>query len=1086
MPLKPAISALARQTIRAAFEELDHTITPADSRDFPNTTLHHVRKAALNIENQLAARQSLRNMRRLEPLFKGLEHYAKVVDVLCNGTPYLAWIWAPITLILRVASEYVEAFEQIIKGYSKIAETLKRFEVLSDAFSSNKDFQQTLAVFYADILQFHKHAYKFVRRKSWKLLFLTTWGRFQRRFNDILEDMERHGTLVDKEAQAYHISEVQQLQHDIYAWKEESREKTSRFEEEQAAKQYQSIISWLKADESDQLAIFDSISAEGSKYPGTCDWALKNKKIVSFLKHKPETSILWLQGGPGSGKSVLSTQLVNFMKAAKMFVVYHFCMHSYTSSTTYEQMLRSMLLQILRKDCDLIAHVYEKCVLEKKAPAIPALERLLHTLLTSISQEPRQNEYIWIVVDGLNECDIQRQSSVATLINHITSRTSSSARATCKVLISSRMSPALSSRLRKRQVLFLAEEKESIGLAIRHYTSQRLVSLQEKFNQLHVSSSEVEDIRDEITKKSDGMFLYARLVLDFLDNKIFFKGCEVKASVNELPEKLSDFYRKILTQILVRLDPQSVHRVKSIFCWVAFARRPLKKIEFLSAISFSTGDPDIAHLAPTYILDICGSLVEERRDNTLAFIHVSVKEFLQSSSSGLVIDEREAVAEHGIATITCLLSGLDVFAKASQNDTKYLRVARGLHGFHVYSTEYWIEYLLSHATTTPSRTTSVIFDLAGKLAENLNGLRDHSTEVQDSLDPISQDRRLASLQNPLLRKEVGRALFARSLKGFESGHQTNGPADKFGASNSLPSKDGISVMLASYEESVKFLLTQNDYPGVSAEELETFKSQFRASAYTCRLGSCPRATCGFDSEALRLDHEMSHLPRIRCNFPGCQSPPFVSTQALNNHLKKYHVSQPARKSIRRISTSLATNSGINTTDAPWSDHTQAPPTSIDQPKQIQNSGHTRRNEQAPLNAPSSTALPGMVVDKVFVEGGNFGRVEAPDPVQDNVNCQLSPPQWLRAALHILRRQKSYAADRFEGIMHYSAVDIITDDIVPIHGNPSVRYYYLPRIRCHDCPGRLYVPGDALASQFELHLRNIHHRERVAQRLLSSR
>jgi len=166
MPLAPAVSAHARQTMRTAFEELDRTITPRDSRDFHLSTLQHVRKAALEIENQLAARQSLRNMRRLTPLFKALEHYSKAIDVLCNGTPYLAWIWAPITLILRVASEYVEAFEQIIKGYSRIATSLRRFELLGDSFAGNQDFQQTLAIFYADILQFHKHAYKFVRRSS--------------------------------------------------------------------------------------------------------------------------------------------------------------------------------------------------------------------------------------------------------------------------------------------------------------------------------------------------------------------------------------------------------------------------------------------------------------------------------------------------------------------------------------------------------------------------------------------------------------------------------------------------------------------------------------------------------------------------------------------------------------------------------------------------------------------------------------------------------------------------------------------------------------------------------------------------------
>lgn len=166
MPLPPPVSAAARQTIRAAFDDLDRTITPADSRDFRATTIQSVRDAALEIERQLAARGSLRNMRRLMPLFRGLEHYSKVVDTLCNGTPYLPWIWAPITLILRVASEHVEAFEQIIKGYAQLAESLGRFEILDTAFKDNHGFQQTLAVFYADILQFHKHAYKFVRRSG--------------------------------------------------------------------------------------------------------------------------------------------------------------------------------------------------------------------------------------------------------------------------------------------------------------------------------------------------------------------------------------------------------------------------------------------------------------------------------------------------------------------------------------------------------------------------------------------------------------------------------------------------------------------------------------------------------------------------------------------------------------------------------------------------------------------------------------------------------------------------------------------------------------------------------------------------------
>jgi hypothetical protein len=107
-------------------------------------------------------------------------------------------------------------------------------------------------------------------------------------------------------------------------------------------------------------------------------------------------------------------------------------------------------------------------------------------------------------------------------------------------------------------------------------------------------------------------------------------------------------------------------------------------------------------------------------------------------------------------------------------------------------------------------------------------------------------------------------------------------------------------MLTLYQETVRSLLDQSDHPGVSAEELELFKSQFRTSAFTCRLKSCPRATLGFESEKLCFEHEMTHLRTFRCTFPNCKYPPLVSTQALKNHVNKYHNLNPATTSIRDI------------------------------------------------------------------------------------------------------------------------------------------------------------------------------------------
>lgn len=76
------------------------------------------------------------------------------------------------------------------------------------------------------------------------------------------------------------------------------------------------------------------------------------------------------------------------------------------------------------------------------------------------------------------------------------------------------------------------------------------------------------------------------------------------------------------------MDNDSRERVKSIFRWVAFAKRPLRKIEFLSAMTFTRGNPAVATLVPDFFLEDCANLVEVRHDKTVCFIHRSVKEWV--------------------------------------------------------------------------------------------------------------------------------------------------------------------------------------------------------------------------------------------------------------------------------------------------------------------------------------------------------------------------------------------------------------------------------------------------------------------------
>jgi hypothetical protein len=89
-------------------------------------------------------------------------------------------------------------------------------------------------------------------------------------------------------------------------------------------------------------------------------------------------------------------------------------------------------------------------------------------------------------------------------MNQIASKSSLPGGTVCKVLISSRASPILSDRLRKKQIVSLTDEKDCLEQAIRQYSSQRLQSLHEKFCQLDVGPSEIEEIERGIAKKADG------------------------------------------------------------------------------------------------------------------------------------------------------------------------------------------------------------------------------------------------------------------------------------------------------------------------------------------------------------------------------------------------------------------------------------------------------------------------------------------------------------------------------------------------------------------------------------------------------
>lgn len=85
--------ATPEATIERAFLKLKQSVSNNDALVFQSTLLEDVWKAAEEIERAQRQRKSLRNLNRIEPLLLALDRYSKPVEILCNGTPFLPWIW---------------------------------------------------------------------------------------------------------------------------------------------------------------------------------------------------------------------------------------------------------------------------------------------------------------------------------------------------------------------------------------------------------------------------------------------------------------------------------------------------------------------------------------------------------------------------------------------------------------------------------------------------------------------------------------------------------------------------------------------------------------------------------------------------------------------------------------------------------------------------------------------------------------------------------------------------------------------------------------------------------------------------------
>lgn len=129
---------------------------------------------------------------------------------------------------------------------------------------------------------------------------------------------------------------------------------------------------------------------------------------------------LWLLGGPGIGKLVIASFLVECLQSTARHtgerLVYYFCDNKDDHRNTTLEILRGILLQILRQDRPLFNAVKGDCKLKKTGifGSVDALWAMLLRLLRSSSTHGTI-----ILIDALDECWRESRQDLLGILQNI-------------------------------------------------------------------------------------------------------------------------------------------------------------------------------------------------------------------------------------------------------------------------------------------------------------------------------------------------------------------------------------------------------------------------------------------------------------------------------------------------------------------------------------------------------------------------------------------------------------------------------------------------------------------------------------------
>ncbi|KAK3987161.1 hypothetical protein QBC44DRAFT_271432 [Cladorrhinum sp. PSN332] len=832
-------------------------------------------------------RRCLQGLSRIGSYIERLQEYSRLIEVFVQVKPeVLALIWGPIKLLLQITSNIAKSFDAILDVMKDLGPAMPDFSKLGDLFRDNPRLKHVLSLYFTDILEFYLTSLKFFTQSKSGLFFEALWPTIRAKIDVITKNIENHALLLYNELTLADIIAAHEFRQKALKEFEDSKDFRDR-------QDFDSLKSYISPPNYDsRLAEIDVDRCEG-----TGGWLLSDPSFTKWLDSASSTeNVLWLQGIPGAGKTYLAFTVVHeTRKRGKTLSV--FLRHDQELATCLP-VLHALIFQLADSDRDL-RNALCTSVLHGPVDFKRELRSDSQFVFDILAKLMRCAEETHVVIDGLDEINEMLQGILLQKLLDLVKDHSN-----MRLLISSRPEYRIERLLQDRSMLIKVQERNSgsIQRFIRLWVQDWL--LESTFGEK--DRAYIRHLLAPLAAKAQGMFLYARIVLDSI--KFLNNISSIQEELIVLPENLHEAYGRIIDRIN-RLPEAAQRDSKRILGWIAFSSH-LTRREMEQALLITSETLKLPRVQSTLNpLRLCGPLVEVQ-DERLVFIHFTVKEYLTKDQNNTFISPRSAILD---LAMTCLrYLSLDIFdinhdalddcddVEDSEYDGSQVSdtfgnkieaaILSGAYRLHRFAYCHWTSLVKQ----------SINSYLGEPLPEELVHLLERFTDqrVNDDYHDASENTSVPHALENLKRCPEIQLQLSRFLD-FNSRLRTSSDwrLDEADMNSPWAASDPTTLSIATifiHQATEQLACSLNTHGQNCPQACEMLSEHYGPRVFRCHFVGCPFQRLGFSLKSDRDHHVQHHSRPFKCTVSSCEYSHigFLSQEQCDTHWYKNHSAAP--------------------------------------------------------------------------------------------------------------------------------------------------------------------------------------------------